>query len=546
MKRFLISLVAVAGLVASLMALATSASNPTSGQVPSPASIVLKNVSGFQTTAGARAATAVTVTITPVGGCNPGNLAPANNGVFSLPGLANSGAVNATASTGLLNPLCNWDVAFVNAADSCTVRVEVDGDNDRANGQLKGLDNAIGTERTSVTAIRLNGRSVGPLTFDDPATDAIETNTVAELRFIVSPTSPGDCVGTMTPDVRISVPNTPAGTGTQAGVSAFANAEFTVSYTSETTGCLATGTDSFVVGRTLIGSGTTARASVTRKPNTSPARLIVQTRAQLRSSAASAPTCSYTFSLTPIEPPNTYLRGKIDSLVEVTTQSTEATDDDSTSTVFDLIMRGSSDFVDANPTDTNPAAKVYRISASYSKITVPIRVTSVFPADEVFTTEDKVDYTVVINSPCGGYLGLLPTDYGSQGDSASAQVFPGTILVYGSNLARITQGATAARSYSVDAYSDFRGQNPCSVTVIERNGPERCSPVGGDRQTVAYSSGTAALAFEFNHTCDAVAAAGGDATDGGSGPPAPPDIGLGDGDTDEATPVGPGDERFTG
>ena len=177
-----------------------------------------------------------------------------------------------------------------------------------------------------------------------------------------------------------------------------------------------------------------------------------------------------------------------------------------------------------------------------------IVVRSTFPADEVFTTEDRVGYTISVDSPCGGYLGVLPRGLGNQGDSASAQVFPGTVLVYGSQLRAITQGSTAARTYSVTAFSDVQGTTACSVTVTEDSGPERCSVVGGASSTQTYSAGDAALTFEFTHTCEPTAAAstdGGDGDAGTNGPPAPPAIDLGDGDA-ATTPSGPPQEGRTG
>ena len=183
-------------------------------------------------------------------------------------------------------------------------------------------------------------------------------------------------------------------------------------------------------------------------------------------------------------------------------------------------------------------------------------VVTTYPADEVFTTDDSVDYFISVNSPCGGFTRVIPSGFGSQGDAASTQVFPGSVTVYGSVLNRIQNrvGAAPAKTYDVPAFADARGTTACSVTVTERNGPERCSPVGGAAQTKSVAAGSAALAFEFNHTCEPVAptssggdtgGAGGGGANGG-GPPAPPAIDVGGTDSATTTASGPQPEGRTG
>ena len=531
MKRFLIGLVAVAGLVASVLAVATSAASPTSGQTQPAGSILIENnyqlapqdIAGGQpyTMAQQTLLSSITVTVTTIGGCDPGNLAPANNGVFSLPGKTRNSDPNSVASTGLLNPRCSWTVAASNPGNSCAVQIVADDDNnDDTDGD--GTLREVGEDilALSVTgSLVLAGLNQGRLVVPSAPARGVTNIRVTLLRT--------DCVSTFAAGVSITVP----GTGSN-GVSAYAGTEFTVAYSSTQTGCAASGADTFVVGRTL-SSTTPPAATVARKAGTTQPRLVSQTRAEA-AKGASGTFCQYTVDVTPALPENTNL-GRSSLAVN------ESIDGATATRVVNGILSGGADVLDPSPT------KVYTVVAAYTAITVKIKVTTVFPSDEVFTTADRVDYTIGINAPCGGYLNLLPSGFGSQGDSASSQVFPGATLVYGEDLRPLTVGVTDTRTYRVDAYADARGSRVCSVTVSERNGPDRCSVVGGESQTQSYSAGATELAFEFNHTCDAVAAAGGDATDSGSGtPPAPPDIGLGEEDTDEATPVGPGDERFTG
>ena len=519
MKRFLIGLVAVAGLVASVLAVATSAASPTSGQTQPPGSILIENdyqlapqalPSQPLTEAQQTLLSSITVTVTPIGGCDPGNLAPANNGVFSLPGKTRNSDPNSVASTGLLNPRCSWTVTASNPGNSCAVQITADDDNDPSSNISLSVTGSL------VLAGLNQGRLVVP---------SAPTRGVTNIRVTLLRT---DCVTTFAAGVSITVP----GTGSN-GVSAYAGTEFTVAYSSTQTGCAASGTDTFVVGRTLTSS-TPPAATVARKAGTTQPRLVSQTRAEA-AKGASGTFCQYTADVTPALPENTNL-GRSSLAVN------ESIDGATATRVVNGMLSGGADVLDPSPT------KVYTVVAAYTAITVKIKVTTVFPSDEVFTTADRVDYTIGINAPCGGYLNLLPSGFGSQGDSASSQVFPGATLVYGEDLRPLTVGVTDTRTYRVDAYADTRGSRVCSVTVSERNGPDRCSVVGGESQTMSYSAGATELAFEFNHTCDAVAAAGGDAADGGSGtPPAPPPLDLdGDATTDEATPVGPPTDAFTG
>lgn len=538
MKRFLIGLVAVAGLMASVLTVATSAANPTSGQAtPAAGTIILENIAGtYPDPFGQlRLAAGVTVTVRTVGGCDPGSLAPSNNGVFTLAANARVGTPNAIASTGLLSPRCSWTVSATNPGDSCAVGVTVrDTDGNTITGSVNNGSVTLSGLNTGRLVYGTGNTAVGTIQFYvDLAISAEAAAGLNALNGIQNVAAAmGNCVQTFQPGVQISVPATGV-----SGVSAYAGTEFTVAYTSTQTGCIATGADTFVVARALSAT-TPPAATVERKAGTSQPRLISQTRAE--SAKTNGAFCSYTPAVTPLLPENTNLGRSSFFVNQADTPSGGTT---TTTRVPNGMITGSAAVQGLTPT------RVFTVVAAYTPITVKIKVTTVFPADEVFTTADRVDYTIAINAPCGGYLALLPSGYGSQGDSASSRVFPGTTLVYGEELRPLTVGITDQRTYRVDAYADARGANVCSVTVTERSGPDRCSPVGGASRTVSYAPGLTELSFEFNHTCDA--AGGGDEGDGGGSgtPPAPPEIDFGDnGDeaTDEATPVGPEPPGFTG
>ena len=195
----------------------------------------------------------------------------------------------------------------------------------------------------------------------------------------------------------------------------------------------------------------------------------------------------------------------------------------------------------SSATDTIPM----NATVAYETYTIPVAVTATFPSDEVFTTEDTVQYAINVDAPCGGFLSVIPSGFGTQGDSATSQVFPGTVTVYGAALGTILNPGSG-RTFSVRAFADAQGTRPCSVTVTEQSGPERCTPVGGATQRDTVTAGALALTFDFTHTCEPTAAASTDGEDeNGGGPPAPPAIDLGDGDT-ATTPSGPPQEGRTG
>ena len=89
----------------------------------------------------------------------------------------------------------------------------------------------------------------------------------------------------------------------------------------------------------------------------------------------------------------------------------------------DLRDRGAAD----TTSDLDKASAVYAVK------TVPVSVIAVFPADEIFTTKDRVAVEVNIARPCGGTLAVLPSSLWKQSDRNSVQIFPGEDLyLYGS------------------------------------------------------------------------------------------------------------------
>ena len=382
---------------------------------------------------------------------------------------------------------------------------------------LVGLPNGLQTTLETVTSFQNRAAAIASNSPPPAAVNA--TGFVTSISFSVDAASTTQCATTFAPVANINLPDVTPANGYQG-------LEFEATFTTNRQGQLAalctSGTSTYVVDSS---GDVVPKTDSNNQPMV--AQLVDRTLADLSGTGR----CTYTVSFTP-EVGSLWLArtgGRVDPPTYPATRSDISSEVTGTTNV---------------------------VAITYTTITVPIVVRSTFPEDEVFTTDDRVAYTVSINSPCGGYLGVLPRGIGNQGDSASAQVFPGTVLVYGSALRAITQGVTDQRAYSVSAYADPLGTRVCSVTVTEDSGPDRCSPVGEASQSQTYSAGDTSLAFEFTHTCEPAAdASDGEEGSGGTGtpggPPAPPAINLGEGDgtdsgTSTTTPAGPMPEGRTG
>lgn len=459
MKRLLIGVIAVAGLLGSVLAVAAAVTSPASAQT---SSLTLTNATAANEAN--PAAAQVVVSLQPVAGCNPGQRAP----------FSDSFTINAGASdvTGVLAQSCGWNVSFRSGDGLCAVSAQVTGVSDAA----------IGDPEADGSLLLSGPGGNGPLHYEGQ--DALG------ITFTVTT----NCSTNFTPTAMAS---TDLGEGADdAANEKYNNVQVAVSF--------APVADS--------NEACTQTASLT---------LTFDNAGQATPSATDAAAISLI---------NRPLGATADCSYDVTFAAEAGALRLSQENLVDQVSDASKD-----------------ASAQYVPITVQISVTSTFPTDEVFTTQDKVDYFINVDAPCGGYLGVIPQSFGSQGDVASAQVFPGSVTVYGAALNRIS--VDQSKAYTVEAYADGAGDMPCTVRVTERNGPERCVATGGAVQSRTYAAGTSVFAFEFNHTCTPAVATGG-AVDTGAGedgvitPPSPPAIDLGGGTT--GTPAGPAPEGQTG
>ena len=524
MKRLLIGVVAVAGLLGSVLALVASTSSPASGQ---QASITLQNTS--ISAAAARglpaAATSVSVTVQTVNNCNPGARAPLSGGSYSLPIAIADGNAGATEITGLISTQCNWEVSYSNLVCEVTVTVK----------DTSGSD--IGAAITNGRPIVLSGTgATNMLQYSGTAVGSIEFSAnIAGTGGLLQAAAPGGSAST-TPGQRCT--SSFASGMTATGVTAaHVGLQITATYTSNTAGC----TGGSLVNRvTRAGGLEFVSAAPARAGTANAVSLFSETVAQKATpaTAASGDRCIYNVTFTDTIGNLRVARtafGTVDG-----SKTTNMVDGITTAGTASLTNAGSS------ATDTIPA----NVMVTYETYTIPVAVTATFPSDEVFTTEDTVQYAINVNAPCGGFLSVIPSGFGTQGDSATSQVFPGTVTVYGAALGTILNPGSG-RTFTVRAFADAQGTRPCSVTVTEQSGPERCTPVGGATQTDTVTAGALALTFDFTHTCEPAAAASTDngesipGSEGTNGPPAPPAIDLGEDDETE-TPSGPLPESRTG
>jgi len=465
MKRLLIGVIAVAGLLGSVLAVAASVASPVAAQT---SSVTLENSTAANAGPAGTTATQrqVVVGVNTVNDCNPGNRAPLSSSVT-----LNAGAADVT---GVLSQACNWEVTFRNGDGTCSVSAQVR-DTSGAN---------IGAPETDGNLILSGVGGNGPLVYNNM--------NVGSIQFTVL-IATNTCSTSFTPTVNVTVPGAD-----------FTGFRFEVSFApvaNSNARCSASGTTTVQIATAQDGTQTSPVAA-----NTTAATLI-----------------------------NRPLGANADCVYSVSFPSE----------VGSLRLQARSATV-AGPTGT-VSASASTASANYVPISVQISVVSTFPSDEVFDTNDKVSYFISVVAPCGGYVGVIPAGFGTQGDVASVQVFPGAVTVYGSALDPIVIGA---RTYTVQAFADAAGTQPCTVQVSESSGPERCSPVGGPLQSQTYSSGATSFAFEFTHICEAVVVPVAPSDDAGQGvitpdsdgvPPTPPEIVFpGTEDTTPDTPVTPG------
>ena len=462
MKRLLIAVVAVAGLLGSVVAVAASVTSPASAQATQVVR-PLTLVNGHQAGPAANPVQTIVVTVRTLSGCNnPGG------GLAGSPLTLTDGSVGATftlspgsaVSAGQLSANCNWSITYVNSLGNCRVAAAP-----RATSSSANLVSPV------TGGITLNGNT-RVLQYNGQQAEAV--------AFTVT----SDCASLMTgPSVTVTVPDTKVNNR-----NVYAGFKFDVRISRKTgpsTGC----TPDMAVALTIPANTNTV---------TVPIRNLVERPLDARSD------CTY----------EAEFPDEVGSLSVVTTVDSN----------YDNDISKTNANAGVNPTAT----------ATYEKTRAAISIVTEYPEDEEFTTNDKVDYFINVANPCGGYISAIPVQFGSQGRVATTQVFPGSITVYDVlQVPVLVNGEQERGQFTIDAYADVAGNMPCTVTVTEKNGPERCASEGGASKEVTYSRGET-FSFNFTHTCDSSATgAAGDQTDttiDPDAPPTPPSIDLGIGE----------------
>ena len=469
MKRIISALALAALLMAGLAVLQPAANAQTQGARSKP--LYLDNSEVVSSSLSGKQTVAVSVK--PVNRCQPRNTLIADGEYTLQPQGTNTGSNDQIV--GILDSLCNYEITYSDAAGQCPVNVTL-----------------IDADGNGVGAVITNQR---PLAVNvDYNSGDITTNgsgAFVRIHFQIDRSDSNACGSVFQPNVNITVPTGAAFTAN--GVSVYAGSDFEVAFAP-------------VAG---YGSGCTAKLSRTMTITNAGA---ATWKSDVAGQAAFAP------SLTDISRAERRAATSRQCRYSVVFPSE----------VNNLVRQPSTKTWVAANTQTNPADNV--VSAVYQPKSVDISVTAVFEDDEVFTTDDKIAVSVKVNPPCGGLIAALPQTLFGQADRNEIQIFPGELTVYGKALNAISN---TAATYSVPAFADPKGTQPCSVTAtvsLSGTAAKRCGVIEPSR-TAAYSSGTDDLTFKFSFLCNgntAAAEENSDAaeTEASASPPAPPTITL--------------------
>ena len=475
MKQLMSAFALAALLVAGLAVLQPAANAQTQGARSVPLYLdntetVSSSLTGKQT---------VAVSVKAVNNCQPRTTLIAGGEYTLQP--QGTDPVSNDQIAGILDSHCNYEITYADAAGQCPVNVSlIDKDGN-------GVGSVISNQRPIAVNVDYNN---GDITSNGSAA-------FVRVHFVIDRSDSNACGTTFKPRVDITIPNTMF-----AGQSVYKDAVIAVEFTPVATGSV--GCETVKAQMEVNAAGVVVwKAAVAGQAASAP-DLVHISRAEIERSGADIG-CRYTASFTPAEPAGTNLALQTAGL-KTNVRSRENAD---------------------------TTSQVDRATARYGVKTVPVSATATFPADEVFTTDDKVTVEVNVIKPCGGTIAVIPEGIWKQSDSATGQIFPGVRYLYGSQLNDIT---VSEGTYSVPSYADTAGTQPCSVTAsvsLEGEAKNRCSAAMAS-QTDRYAAGTDRIAFSFAFTCTEASAAEetetseADTPSLSDSPPSPPVIRLGD------------------
>ena len=467
MKRITSALALAALLMAGLAALAPTASAQRYGN------LLLDNIESVSDSQAGKQI--VNVQVSPVSGCDPRSDLP-NGGSFALQPTGTNAGNNDVLE--LLDSRCNWNITFADAAGQCPVAAT--------------LTDADGNNPTDVS-----NRPGGIFVSVSQTDGTLSSNGVdfVRIHFAIDRSDSNACGDTFEARVNIAVPT---GSGySSAGKNVYAGTIFAVKFSPKAgygSGC----TPAFERNLRITDQGGNAWAAETAGQAASAPRLVNVSLAEKQKTSGSPAGCRYVVSF-----PS-----------EIKNLARQTSDLDT-----NLQDRGAAD----TTSDLDKASAVYAVK------TVPVSVIAVFPADEIFTTKDRVAVEVNIARPCGGTLAVLPASIWKQSDRNSVQIFPGEALyLYGSKLAPVSN---TARTYAVPAFADVEGTQPCSVTAAISASVARCGTLPVTR-TEKYSVGANNIGFRFEFICNGATAEKTSEeaeSETSETPPSPPNVNITDG-----------------
>ena len=425
-----------------------------------PIDLKLKNIAEVAGSAGLETQQ-LAVEVMASDDCRPGELTPAATWVRLRPG--------ATVSAGVLSPDCDWQVRFRSASGSCHAKATL-------------LDASGAARAQAVTVVAetgtAEGRPIGMLSL--PATK-LARQPAYHGGAIEFATTPG-CHSEFIPELGVAVPDTMVN-----GISFYTGLRFEVK--------LAPVADSH--------PGCSQARSVT---------LTINHDGQTSAAMAAGAVAGLGVSL---------VKRPIGADIDCVYQASFPIESGSL-----LQQPGFKDLLESS----SPTA-----TATYAAKTIPVKVVASFPVDHEFTPEDTVSYAIATAVPCGRHSDLfrvsnsLQSNHGNHAET-TIRVRPGEVTVYDSDNASgpgrfaalnvVGNNNTAnapAKSYLVPAFADAAGRQPCTVRVMERDGPLRCRPEGGAVQIRNYVPGEEVFEFEFSHICQDSAANAGNGTGSGAG-----------------------------
>lgn len=148
------------------------------------------------------------------------------------------------------------------------------------------------------------------------------------------------------------------------------------------------------------------------------------------------------------------------------------------------------------------------ISFIYEARQLPISVTSIFPSDVTFTTNETVSYRITLTGVCARYSAIVARALGGEGTFRVVQAFPGTSLVFDPSLRELVSSTSQAAESLVEVNPVVVVEGtvlPCTVQVTEVSTPSGCTVVGGNIKTTTFSEGLSTFTFSFEHTCSRAA-----------------------------------------